>query len=139
MQHTYELRHKRKPTVAQLKVFGSVDYAHLDKQQITHAKILDRAIKALCGIYIPRGAYQLYDPKSKRISHFRSVIFKERTNLDSAGMTHPVEGAPDVDDYHQSCTRLVSKMTCPRQKMTPEQSWYTANEQRQNMLSRTST
>lgn len=39
----YELWYNEKPTVTHLRVFGSVAYAHLDKHQLEHTKLSDRA------------------------------------------------------------------------------------------------
>lgn len=64
-------------------------YAHLNKNQVEHAKMSDRAIKTIFVGYTDGiKAYRLYDPISKRIIHSRSVVFKERANLDDSMDPH---------------------------------------------------
>jgi len=68
----------RKPRVRQLRMFGSITYAHVSKQRRT--KLDDRSAEfVLVGYGLKTKGYKLYDPCSDKITVRRDVFDEERT------------------------------------------------------------
>jgi hypothetical protein len=68
----YELWIGRRPTVDNLRIFGSIAYAHISKQ---HRRKLDsKSLKTISVGYCPESkAYRLWDSKRRRIIISRDV------------------------------------------------------------------
>lgn len=79
----YQFWKGKTPDVSHLRVFGSDAYAHIDKQ--FRKKFVAKAIKmVLVGYQSDSPNYRLYDPRTKRVSMSRDVIFNERSRKESS-------------------------------------------------------
>ena len=90
----FETWYSRKPTVAHLRTFGCIAYAHVPKEIRT--KLDDKAVKCIFVGYSKESkGYRLYNPVSKKVLTSRDVIFDEKSELSLAGY-ESYQAPPDI-------------------------------------------
>jgi hypothetical protein len=65
-----------KPSVAHMKVFGCIAYAHVPKEN--RRKLDDKSVKCIfIGYNIETRSYRLFDPQAKKVIIRKDVVFDE--------------------------------------------------------------
>jgi hypothetical protein len=65
-----------KPSVAHMKVFGCITYAHVPKEK--RRKLDDKIVKCIfIGYSIEKISYMLFDPQAKKVIISKDVVFDE--------------------------------------------------------------
>ena len=71
----------RKPSIAHLKIFGSIAFAHVPDQK--RSKLDDKSEKLVfIGYDASSKGYKLYNPKTKKVVVSRDVVFDEEDSWD---------------------------------------------------------
>jgi hypothetical protein len=66
-----------KPSVAHMKVFGCIAYAHVSKENIR--KMDDKSVKCIfIGYSTETRSYRLFDPQAKKVIISKDVVFDEQ-------------------------------------------------------------
>ncbi|KPM06225.1 hypothetical protein QR98_0046980 [Sarcoptes scabiei] len=93
MQIPYEIFFNRKPNVKNFRVFGSLAMKHLPSS----SKLLPRALPQILVGTLEKG-YELYDPKSNKISISRNVKIIESERFDFKKYNIEIQSIEDLEE-----------------------------------------
>lgn len=102
-----EIWYNKKPDLSHIKVFGSICYNHVPKQNRT--KLESRAVKCIMlGYGSSQFTYRLWDIENDKLVIGRHVTFNEKSVLDSMNATPNVVDIVDSEaEYSESIVGIV--------------------------------